>query len=43
MKRYIPGALGGLLLVVGAGLAWGVAAGLVAAGVLLLLIDGRVR
>lgn len=43
MRRYIPGALGALLLAVGAGLAWGLAAGLMAAGALLLLLDGRVR
>ena len=43
MLRYVPGALGGVCLVTGAALWLGVAAALIVAGVLLLLLDGRVR
>lgn len=41
--RYVPGALGAALLAVGAGLAFGVAFGLMVAGGFLLLADRRVR
>jgi hypothetical protein len=41
--RYVPGALGGACLVGGVFLAWGIAFALLAAGALLLVLDGRVR
>lgn len=39
--RYVPGALGAVLAAVGAGLLFGLGAGLLVAGALLLLVDRR--
>jgi len=41
--KYLPGIAGAACLIAGATLLAGVAVGLLVAGVLLLVIDGRVR